>query len=282
MASMRDHLRGDREPSNDRGRGPSNIKIGLLITGLVALGVLWTAFYLKGKAINVPFNEDTLCPNDRPPAELVVLLLDMSDSYTEPQRIQISNNLSRIQQRVAPLGRIEVYAVDSAGERVPKPVIQLCNPGTGSEVNQIYQNKSFARDRWLTFSRRLEAELNRLMNTDESATSPIFEAIQSTALRTFNRAGYDGLPKKLVVVSDLLQHVPGRLSQYQNQEPFKVFKESGYFSDIRADLSGIEVTIFYLVRPGTPQRPDHIMFWEQYFGTQGAILGEVIPIYGAR
>lgn len=281
MPSMREHLKG-RQPSNGRGRGPSNLKIGLLFTGLLALVVLGTTFYLKGKAINVPFDEDTLCPNDRQPAELVVLLLDMSDSYTEPQRLQIRNNLSRIQQGLAPLGRIEVYAVDSVGERVTKPAIQLCNPGTDSEINQIYQNKNFARDRWMAFSQRLEMELNRLMKTDESVSSPIFEAIQSTALQTFNQAAYDGLRKRLVVVSDLLQHVPGRLSQYQDQESFNVFKKSGYFSDIRADLSGIEVTIFYLVRPGTPQRPEHLIFWEQYFSTQGAILDEVIPIYGAR
>jgi hypothetical protein len=48
----------------------------------------------------------------------------------------------------------------------------------------------------------------------------IFEAVQATALRTFGRPEYDGWTKRLVIVSDLLQNLPGRLNMYQRVPSF--------------------------------------------------------------
>lgn len=53
--------------------------------------------------------------------------------------------------------------------------------------------------------------------------------------------------------------------------------------DIRADLSGVNVTILYLVRPRTPQKwLGHIRFWELFFLGQGAIVVRVEPVYGEQ
>ena len=121
------------------------------------------------------------------------------------------------------------------------------------------------------------------MKTPESETSAIFEAVQATALRTFNRAEYDGVTKRLILVSDLMQNVPGKLSQYQGIVPFDEFRKSPYFGAVRADLKGVAVTVLYLVRPGSPQKwPEHPKFWEQYFSTQGAVVDRIQPIYGAK
>ena len=52
----------------------------------------------------------------------------------------------------------------------------------------------------------------------------------------------------------------------------------------RHDLSGVDVSIFYLDRP-TPrsvQGVDHVLFWEQYFADQGASLTKVRHVFGAK
>ncbi len=249
------------------------ILIGLLFVGLV--------LYVKGQAGLVHTDQTTLCPTDRPLSEVIVVLLDMSDDFSEPQRLKIQNELERFMIQLPRFGLIEVYTVDRLEQQVITPVVHLCNPGTGDDLSRVYQNPDLARRKWGGFLRHLDAELERLMSSPETPTSAIFEAVQATALRTFNRPVYESLPKRLVIVSDLLQNVPGKLSQYQGIQPFQEFKRSPYYSEVRSDLTGVAVTLLYLVRPRAPQKwPDHYRFWEEYFLDEGATVERIIPVYG--
>jgi len=255
----------------------------MLTIALFGLVAALAALYIKSQTVMVRTNADTLCPTDRPPSKVSVLLLDMSDEFSEPQRLKIANELDRLKAGMARFELIEAYAVDRLEQRVTKPIVHLCHPGTGDDLNRIYQNPELARRKWDAFARQLDTELKRLMANPASHMSPIFEAVQATALRTFNRPEYESVPKRLFIVSDLLQNVPGKHSQYQGIQPFREFKHSSYYSDIRSDLTGISVVVFYLVRPRAPQKwPDHYQFWEQYFLDQGAIVERVEPIYGDR
>jgi hypothetical protein len=205
----------------------------------------------------------------------------MSNAFSEPQRVKLQNEVERLKAGMRRLGLIEVYAVDQLDQRLTSPVVHLCNPGTGDSLNGLYQNPEMAHQKWVMFSERLDAEIQRLMSAPESQTSAILEAIQAVALRTFDLPAYDGIPKHLVIVSDLLQNVPGRLSQYDGIESFSQFKQSSYYSDVRADLSGVSVTILYLVRPNAPQRwPEHRLFWEEYLHAQGATIDSLVPVWG--
>lgn len=280
--SMRDHLRG-RRPRGDVGSPASTTKIAVLAAILVGLLAGGVGLFFKGQVALVHTDPTTLCPTDHPLSEVIVVLLDMSDEFSDPQRLKIRNELDRLTAGMPRFALIEVYAVDPLEQRVPTPLVHLCNPGTGADLNRFYQNPDLARRKWERFLRQLDAELARLMNAPESPTSAIFEAVQATALRTFNRPDYAGLPKRLVVVSDLLQNVPGKLSQYDGTPAFQDFQHSAYFSEVRADLTGVAVTLLYLVRPTAPQRwPDHYRFWEEYFLAQGATVELVEPVYGAQ
>lgn len=280
--SMRDHLRG-RTPRGGVGSSPSTVKIVVLAVILVSLLAVGVVLYVKGQAGLVRTDPTTLCPIDRPPSEVIVLLLDMSDEFSEPQRLKIGNEFDGLKAGMARFGLIEAYAVDRIEQRVTRPVVHLCNPGTGADLNRLYQNPDLARRKWDGFVQQLDAELQRLMAASESPTSAIFEAVQATALRTFNRPEYEDLPMRLVIVSDLLQNVPGKFSQYQGMQTFKEFKRSPYYSEVRADLTAVAVTLLYLVRPHAPQKwPDHYRFWEEYFLDQGATVERVEPVHGAQ
>jgi hypothetical protein len=266
-----------RESSPELGR---MVAVGLAILAVITVGVwLWK----KGEQSRFATDPNTLCPIDRAPSEVLVLLLDMSDEFSEPQRLKITNDLSMLQSGIQRFGLIDVYAIDGAGGRVIRPVLQLCNPGKGDDLNALYQNPGLAKKRWEEFSERLNSELARLMSASGAPTSPIMEAIQATALRTFNLPRNKGLQKRLFVVSDLLQHVPGRLSHYESIPAFDTFKKTPYFTEIRADLTEVNVTILYLVRTRAPQPwPAHRLFWEQYFQAQGATVDRIEPIFGGK
>jgi hypothetical protein len=255
---------------------------GAAAVALILIGV-GAALALKGRAVAVPTDPTTLCPTKRPPAEILVILLDVSDKFSEPQRLQIQNQLERVRDSIPRFGLVEVYTVDRLRRRVTEPVSHLCNPGTGADLNRIYQNPELAKKRWDGFAAKLSADLDRQISAPALATSPIFEAIQATALRTFGHPKYDGLPKHLVIVSDLLQNVPGGLNMYRGVPAFESFENTAYFSRVRTDLQDVSVLIYYLVRPTVVEQDRrHIAFWDAYFQAQGATMEAVEKVFGDK
>jgi hypothetical protein len=252
--------------------------MGLAIAALATVGA-----WLWWRSGIIPTTDaTTLCPEGGSPSEVVAVLLDMSDELTEPQRLAVKNGLAVQIDAVTRFGLVEIFAVDKVADRVIAPVVHRCNPGSGTDMNRWYQNPDIAKRRWNEFHRELEAELTRLLSGQGASASPIMEAIQAIALRTFNPPKYRTLARRLVVVSDLLQHVP-EYSQYDQASDFESFRTTPYFTKVRADLDGVKVSSLYLVRAPTPQPwPAHRLFWEKYFSVQGAVLETITPIYGAK
>jgi len=241
------------------------------------------ALAIKGHLAAISIEPKSLCPAKRPPSEIEVLLLDVSDRFSEPQRLQLQNRLVRLRDSIPQFGLVEVYTVDRLSRRVTEPVAHLCNPGTGDNLNKVYQNPELARKKWKGFAGRLNADIDRQIGLPPMKTSPIFEAIQATALRTFGKPEYDGLPKRLVIISDLMQNVPGELSMYQGVPPFGSFEDTPYYSRVRSDLNGVSVLVYYLERPIVDQQDRrHLEFWRDYFQSQGAEIEGVEKIFGAR
>jgi hypothetical protein len=265
-----------------RGRALT-IKVAAAAAAAVILIGGGAALAFKSSSAAVPVESKSLCPTRQPPSEIDVLLLDVSDRFSEPQRLQLQNLLGRFRDSIHRFGLIEVYTVDRLSRRVTEPVAHLCNPGTGEDLNKVYQNPELARKKWQGFATRLNADIERQIALPAMQSSPIFEAIQATALRTFGKPVYDGLPKRLVIVSDLMQNVPGALSMYQAVPSFKSFEETPYYSRVRSDLGGVSVLLYYLARPTVKQQnQQHLAFWRDYLQAQGAELEGVEKIFGDR
>ena len=234
----------ERRPSRNWAAKPSHAgtqaQIIAVVAAIVVVGGLMIGFDKLSRDSRVPTAADTLCRVEQPPTEVLVLLLDMSDKFTEAQRLKVEHALNRLQSEVPRFGLIEVYAVDGSVDTLIRPVLSLCNPGRGDELNRLYQNPDLARKKWEGFTRSLTTETMRLLSTTGASSSPIMEAIQATGLRTFNQPRYEGLQKRLVVVSDLLQHVPGRMSHYRNIPSFDEFKQTPYFTEVRGGLASLK------------------------------------------
>lgn len=275
------NTRSDSKRRSPPSTGPSVTRLASLAAVFVSLLIGGGWLYWKSQAVAVSTSPETLCPTDRPPSEVVAILLDVSDQLAEPQLLKIEHEIQRVRDSLPTWGLIETYVVARGGERLPSPFISLCNPGDGSEMSRIYQNPDIARKRWEGFAGEFGRRLRAVMDLPDAEISPILESIQAVALRTFDRPELDGVGKRLVVVSDLMQHVPGSMSHYQGVPAFKTFESSDYYAQVRVDLSGVDVTLLYLDRSAAPtQGAAHISFWQQYFAAQGADLQDVTRIFG--
>jgi hypothetical protein len=77
--------------------------------------------------------------------------------------------------------------------------------------------------------------------------------------------------------------MPGRLSMYDGVPSFRAFRRTDYFSQVRADLSGVAVVIYYLSRSGAGvQGRRHLGFWDAYFRFQGARVESAVGVFGDR
>lgn len=270
--------------SPDRAKG---LGLKLRIAGAAALALVLiaggTVLALKGRSAAVPTDATTLCPIKRQPSQIMVILVDVSSRFSEPQRLQIQNQLARLRDSIPRFGLVQVYTVDGVRRRLTEPVNHLCNPGTGAELNQMYQNPQLARKRWEGFADKLQSDIDRQIASPPHATSPIFESIQATALRTFGNPEYDGLAKRLVIISDLLHHMPRGLSMYAGVPSFDSFKNTDYFARVRSDLRGVTILVYYLVRPNVKEQDwKHIAFWNDYFQFAGAKMEPMEKVFGDK
>jgi hypothetical protein len=259
--------------------------IGSIVLAIGALVVGGAWLYFKSSALRVVADPDTLCRLDGFIPEVTVVLLDLSSALSDVQRLDVKNELARVRDAVPRFGRIEIFAVGDGTARVVEPVLRLCNPGRGDDMNAVYQNPELARQRWeRDFASTLGQAIDRLLAAPESATSPIFEAIQAVALQTFDDPNIDDVQsRRLVLVSDLMQNVPGHLRMYDGIPKFEQFKDTAYYLDVKSDLRNADVVIFYLQRPSSPRLwSDQIAFWSRYFEAQGASVERVLPLSGAQ
>jgi hypothetical protein len=282
----------DRQPgrpshrdADDRASGAAQWLIGAIVLaiGLLAAGGGW--LYVKSNELRVVTDADTLCRADGALPEVTAVLLDLSSELSDVQRLDVKNELTRLRDTVPRFGRLEIFAVDDRAPRILEPLLRLCNPGRGEDMNELYQNPQLARQRWeRDFASTLDAAIAKLLGMPESATSPIFEAVQAVALQTFDDPKLDEVDtRRLVLVSDLMQNVPGRLRMYDEIPKFEQFKGTPYWLDVKAELAGVDVTVLYLQRPASQRLwSRQIEFWSQYFQAQGASVERVLPLSGAQ
>lgn len=215
----------------------------------------------------------TLCPVNQPIPEVVAVLIDATDTLTDAQRLDALNRLAIMQSQMPVFALLEIYAVD--GETfLPEPLVSLCNPGDGASKNMAYENPAMAQRRWETeFKGVVDGVILRAIAAEEAPASPILEAMQSVTLRSFEAPGRQNAAHTLVVISDLIHHVPGKYSQYRDARPYEAVASDPYILSARPRLGGISVVIMQARRQrgSIPMRPgEHATWWLKALVDAGA------------
>jgi len=258
-------------------------KLYIVLSTVVLVFVIVVYIALKQKQVRV--NPQTMCPCDGEPSAYYALLIDITDRYSETERAFIMRYLEGVKAEVPLYGRVSVYVISDEIKQVLDPIIALCNPGTGEGVSRVTGNPDLLMHKWTTsFSEPLDSLLSTVMEFEESSASPIMETIQSISISGFSHIGTNqsGNPKKLIIVSDMLQHTTGH-SQYNSPEyDFSAFGHSSYYERVRSHLPGVDVSILYLRNDeyANLQGISHVRFWEDYVRSLGALLTTVERVPG--
>lgn len=237
------------------------LAIGLGVACLAGLGGLVAWF------VHSPSRErDQLdCPTPAGPSSNDVLLLDASDRLSDLQRDWVRGKLDRWAENTPRGGRARVFTLGSVSEPL-KQEFDRCNPGDGRSESWLTANPARLRKRWNeAFDRPLRDALP-LQDSTQPA-SPLVEAIQRASVSAGLEPSFEP-PRRLTVVSDLMQHSPA-YSMYVSgcADP-----EATLDANARrwsADLTGVAVTLLLVPREGPSCSPDALVRWWRHLLERG-------------
>lgn len=261
----------------ERARAPRAVLLMLAIllgTGCRAFSVL--------TAENPQPDPHTGCIKDRKPVDLTAILIDTTDRLSVIQRNYVQDKLQDRIDKTPDGGEVALYTVGPVGDKLLTAEADVCNPGGGQNENPLYGTARLMKRRWKRiFADKLHNVLETLLSSSDSPTSPIMESLQSISVGVFEKPRYDGVPKNLVIVSDMVQNTTG-FSQYRERGAFRKFQANSYYIEVRPEFDGVNVSILYLRRPATRpiQTAAHIEFWRDFFEDAGAKSFSVESVEG--
>ncbi|ABS67485.1 hypothetical protein Xaut_2242 [Xanthobacter versatilis] len=266
-----------------RNRRRRSTEIGKLVAA--ALLLLLCAIIVAGVAVwrwNAPapveLTKDTLCPVGGPWA-ITVVLLDASDDIPPVTKAEIQTVLRDAARTIQKGELLELRALDprTPGGRI---LFEKCNPGDGTDLSTLSANPDAAKRRWLSeFDRPLTETLAHL-DASSSATSPLLATIQAIAVQRFGGAAARELRKRLIVVSDMIEHGP-EYSQYKGDLSYGRFKKTATYKATHTNLNGASVDFYYIQRiKPILDSGAHIQFWLDWIADSSGTLGVAKKLQG--
>ena len=129
-----------------RKRAQDRIGIALIVlVVLVIAGGGAAYFYLQ--QTRVALDETTLCPKDGA-RTLTVVLVDRTDPLTAIQRAALRQRLEEIKDSLAQYSALKIYSVEPIRETLLRPVVDLCNPGRGEDIDPWFGNPRLVEKQW--------------------------------------------------------------------------------------------------------------------------------------
>lgn len=211
------------------------------------------------------------------PAHMVVLV-DATDRLSDAQQKLVKQLVREQADRLPPHQRLSLLALSPDENRFTRILFSVCKPRDGSDADPLTENKQLLehayRERFLA---PLDAALDTLEQLPAAASSPILEALHEVVSQ---RSFADAEQRRLVVVSDLLQH-SAVLSQYRQDYDFAPLRQhSLYVTEVEAALRRAEVRVYQLTSAASRryQTPAHTRFWVEYLHYAGVTEPERLVV----
>jgi hypothetical protein len=241
----------------------------MLMVGGVVVGIVIVV-------INLPpplqVDEETLCPREHKTAGHTLVLVDWTDAYSEQQRRALRDIILTLRDDVQLHEQLSIHLITGNAEDAGAPRFTRCKPVELKNLNPLIHTWKRFHKRWLeSFGEPLDKELVKLLQGGTAPQSPILESIE-VIMWAHNFQG--NLPsRRLVIVSDLLQNVPGHSHLTGSPPDPCAFLETPLGQRLKArNWDNIVVDIRYWPNSQwrSRQTPDHQRFWTQLFHLLGA------------
>lgn len=253
------------------------LMIGGIALLTIASAVVATVAYITLR--REPPLDARMCPAAGPAGHYVALI-DTTDPLSFTQKQAYSVIFRELVERNTPEGYLlSVFVLGENFEAFAKPVVELCNPGSGADKSELTANLRRLRQQYEDrFLKPLLDEGDRLASTQSAKASPVLEMLQLVALNGFRKENIQG-ERRLILVSDMLHNTP-QFSMYRGTPDYKAFSETTYGQKMRLDLPSTKVELHYLINAPKLQTRQNLQFWEEHFNKAGARIVAVRPMEG--
>ena len=247
----------------------------ILFAVTVLIVILAGYFYYKQEK---PINENNMCPANGPLGQYV-LLIDTTDPFSFIQKQAYKTFVSNLLKRDVPTGYLlSVFTLGEKFEDSAEPIIEICNPGDGSDKSELTTTVSKLQKRYKEKYTEPVLKIIESVNTNKPASqSPIFEMIQLVSINGFKKHAISG-DKHLIIISDMLHNTSGFTMYSKGQYSLESLMDSNYGKKISTDLQDVEVELLFLVNTPQFQSRQQQYFWEQYFDLFGGHVAKSRPL----
>lgn len=246
-----------------------------LLVACVTVVVVVTLFYRNLLDARVQVDPLTLCPVDGP-NEIIAILVDSTDPFNGVQKDFLMKLFDEVEINLKIGTQVQIFSASAYSELAFSPMTNLCNPGDGSDISQWSGNPERVRKKWVTsFREPLNSALKSSIEATTADVSPLLSMIKAVSYKAFP-ATTSSIPKKLFIVSDMLEHTSS-YSQYSESHNFEKVTQMPFYAHVMPNLRGVEVFVIYISRQGAEklQTRRHAEFWSDYFAKVGASLQSI-------
>ena len=220
------------------------------------------------------YDEDTLCLVGEPPSAVLAIVIDGTDGIPSVIARKAVSGIKEAVNMAAPNTLVNLYTISASAGESMSPAVSLCKPRDGSDADELTECPGCMETRFeARFERPLRDILDSLMGAEPANQSPILESIKGAVVDSFVGAN-QGTGKKLLIVSDLLQH-SSFYSFYGGVPSLEDFETALVSEGIGSmDLLGAEVHFLVVPRQRSADSFKEVAwFWRQFLTNQNAGLG---------
>lgn len=248
--------------------------IALIVLVFCVLGGLGAAAFLLRPP---PTDPASLCRTDAPLKAHTIVLVDATDRLEPRHRRKLRAVLAQERARLRQYERLTIMRLSVRRLQEPTLLFSKCLPRPPERINPLVENARIAQQRWdENFADALDRALRSAQAGTGARASPILAGLRAVAADP--DFGADIERRRLVLVSDLLEHDPKGFSLYAEGATFAAWRGAAPFGP--PDFTGVDIRVAPLDRPDVAARQAFALreFWPAYFDAAEAGDIEIDPL----
>lgn len=259
-----------KKSETKRGKKNNGNLAGILIISAVVvlvIGIIYT--FVSVSSEQIQRNKDNLCRVDGNYNKHVIVL-DITGRYSLIQHKTIRQAIENEVKDLALDEQLQLYFITDSVVAGVKPLMEVCNPGQGENVDGLTGNKKMVKRKW---EEKLYKPLNKILsdfdaNPTIAAKSPILETIQMINNLSLKKSK-EGTKTRFTIMSDFIQHSDD-YSFFRNK--IENFWNSNYRHKIYTKFDNVDVDLMFIRRNGREEYLEkrYLDFWKKYFTESGS------------
>jgi hypothetical protein len=258
-------IRDRKKSITKRGKKSTGNLAGILIISVMIIIVASIIYsFISVSSNQVKRNKDNLCRVDGQYNKHVVVL-DITGKYSLLQHKTIRSAIEDIVKNLELEEQLQFYFITDSVATVVKPLMEVCNPGKGENIDSLVGNKKLVMQKW---ENKLYKPLNKILSDfDENQqtiySSPIFETIQMINNLSLKKSK-DNTKIRFTIMSDFIQH-SADYSFLRNK--IENFWTSTYYQKVYTIFKDVDISLLFMRRNGREEylNKKYLDFWKEYF-----------------